>query len=412
MEDWAYVRHLRDQGLSARAIARQTGFSRSTVLKYLRVDRAPVYHPRVQDPELLRPFHDHLKGRLAEFPALTTQRLLDEIREKGFSGSYSTLLRFLRPLRAVRDVPAVFRFETLPGQQAQIDWALFGFVEVDGIRHRLVAFIATLGYSRARYVEFVTDLSTPTFLACHQRAFAYFGGFPRELLYDNLKSVVLARAYLAADSQFNPLFLDFAAYYGFTTRLCQPYRPVTKGKVERSVRVVRQGFFEGRHFSSIQELNILARQWCDQVNQRPHGTTHVAPIDRLEEERLTPVDGRPPYPIVQTERRKISRDCYINYRQNRYSVPWKFAGRHATLRLREGGFSVEVDGQEICHHALVAGAGNVIQVEGHRVGLLAALRRRNQVLQTRLESFVSLPEAPVVERRDLSVYDRAAEENR
>ena len=228
MEDWAYIRHLRDQGLSARAIARRTGFNRTTVLKYLASPRPPRYRARAPDPELLQPFHDYLKGRLDEFPTLTTIRLLEELRDRGYTGSYSTLLRALRPLRASRLPLAVYRFETLPGQQAQVDWAFFGWIDEDGKRRRLAAFIMTLGYSRARYVEFVTDLSTATFIACHIHAFDYFGGFPREILYDNLKSVVLARAYLAADSQFNQTFLDFSGYYGFTVRLCAPFRAQTK----------------------------------------------------------------------------------------------------------------------------------------------------------------------------------------
>ena len=184
-----------------------------------------------------------------------------------------------------------------------------------------------------------------------------------------------------------------------------------KGKVERSVRVVRQGFFDGRHFSSLQELNLEAPRWCNKINQRPHGTTHVPPIERLEEEQLTPVAGRAPYPIVRTARRKISRDCYVDFERNRYSVPWKFAGREATLRLADDGFAVEVDGVEICRHTRRPGTGHVVQAEGHRAGLLAAIRQRPPVRQARLESFQSFPEAPLVEQRDLSVYDKATQEN-
>lgn len=411
MEDWAYIRHLHDQGLSARAIAKRTGFNRTTVLKYLACPRAPVYRARASDPELLLPFLDYLKGRLDEFPTLTTTRLLDEVRGRGFTGSYSTLLRALRPLRAARLPLAVYRFETLPGQQAQVDWAFFGWIDEDGKRRRLAAFIMTLGYSRGRYVEFVTDLSTATFIQCHLHAFDYFGGFPREALYDNTKNVVLARAFLAADSEFNKTFLDFAAYYGLTVRLCAPYRAQTKGKVERSVRVVRQGFFDGQHFSSLQEVNLEALRWCNRINQRPHGTTHIAPIDRLEEEQLTPVAGRAPYPIVRTVRRKISRDCYVDFERNRYSVPWKHAGREATLRLTDDGFVVEVDGVEICRHTRRPGTGHVVQTEGHRAGLLAAIRQKPPVRQARLESFQSFPEVPRVEQRDLSVYDQATQEN-
>jgi len=410
MEDWASVRHLHSQGLSCRAIARRLALSRNTVQKYLADPRQPHYTPRPGDPELLGPYKDHLRARLTEFPELSSTRLLGEIREQGFRGSYSTVLRFIRPLRREKEVLAVYRFETAPGLQAQVDWAYFGTVEEDGRRKKLYAFLMTLGYSRAKYVEFTTDLSTPTFIACHLRAFEYFGGHPKEILYDNTKNVILWRAVGVDRNQFNPLFLDFVAYYGITPRLCAVYRAQTKGKVENSVKFVRGNFFVGTYFSSRDDLNRRVILWCNDVNQRIHGTTHVAPIDRLEEEQLTKVDGRAPYPIVQTFYRQIQRDAMVRFLGNQYSVPWRFAGKSATLRLGGEGFVVEVNGQEVCRHPLVPGTGHVVQVEGHRAGLLAAIRRQNQVRQALLESFPSLPEAPDVQRRELSAYDRVLEE--
>jgi transposase len=409
MEEWAHVRSLHSQGLSIRAIAEQSGLSRNTVRGYLRSYRLPRYRPRPIQPGILEPFQNYLRGRIAQVPALTAWRLYVEAQDQGFTGSYATVRRFVQPLRAAQSVTAVYRFETPPGLQAQVDWAFFGRVDLDGTRRPLAAFIFTLGFSRAKFVEFVTDISTPTFLACHQHAFEYLGGVPKEILYDNLKSVVLRRAYLVAQSQFNPLFVDFATYYNFTQRLCAPYRAATKGKVENTVKFVRHGFFDGTPFASLQELNRKVQLWCNDVNQRLHGTTHVAPIDRLEAEQLASIEGRPPYPIIQSYERRISRDCYVNFLGNRYSVPHTFAGREATLRLKGAGFAVEVSGQEICHHTLVPGTGGVIQVAEHRAGLLAAIRRQNQVRQERLESFQSMPSAPDVQRRDLAVYDTLLE---
>ena len=411
MEEWTQIRHLQSQGMSVRAIARRLSLSRDTVAKYLRAERPPQYVRRQsRDITLLNPFIDYLKGRLEDYPELTAARLYREIRDRGYVGSCPTIRRFVRPLRAAREVPAVYRFETPPGLQAQVDWALFGRIEVDGRRYPLAGFLMTLGYSRAKFVEFVTDLSTPTFLACHEHAFSYFDGYTREILYDNLKSVVLRRAYLVAESQFNPLYLDFAAYYGITPRLCAPYRARTKGKVENTVKFVRKDFFEGRHFSSLDELNHEAQRWCNEVNQRIHGTTRVPPIERFATEQLVPLSSHPPYPIRRSFTRKISRDCFVNFLGNRYSVPWKYATREATLRLEGAKLEVEVGGDIVCRHDLLVGNGHVVQVEGHRAGLLAAIRRRLQVRQARLESFVSLPDVPDVQRRELTVYDKLMEE--
>ncbi len=120
--------------------------------------------------------------------------------------------------------------------------------------------------------------------------------------------------------------------------------------------------------------------------------------------------GRPYCPIVQTFVRRISRDCFVRFLSNKYSVPWKYAGREATLRRKGGGFVVEVAGEEICHPTLAPGAHGVIQIAGHRAGLLTAIRRQAQVHQLRRESFPSLPPAPEVPRRDLAVYDTLWEE--
>ena len=412
MEQWAQIRHLHSQGLSIRTIARTLEISRNTVARYLGAGTAPTYRPRAKDPSLHIPNEDYLRRRLTEFPELRATRLFREVHAQGYAGSYATLRRFLQPLRPERPVSAVYRFETPPGLQAQVDWAFFGWIEVDGVRHRLVGFLMTLGFSRAKYVEFTTDVTTPTFLACHERAFDYLGGRTKDILYDNTKNVVLHRTYLLPHAQFNPLYLDFAAYYGLTPRLCAPYRAQTKGKVENTVKFVRGDFFEGTHFSSLSELNHLARLWCNDVNQRVHGTTHVPPIERLEEEHLISTKDTPPYPVVQTFPRKITRDCFVSFLGNRYSVPWSYAGRDAVVRLAQSELLIEVGGQEICRHEVAVGSGRWIQRPEHRAGLLAAIRRQNRVRQERLESFPSLPPAPPVEQRALAVYDQLLEEKR
>ena len=410
MEQWAEIRNLHEQGLATAAIARRLGISRNTIAKYLDHPGPPSYKPRPSGAQL-GPYQEYLRSRLTEFPELGTTILLEEIRRRGYSGSYSVLLRFLRPLREPKEVKAVVRFETPPGLQAQVDWVQFDRVMVDGEVHTLFAFVMTLGFSRARYVEFTIDTSTATFIACHIRAFEYFGGHTKQILYDNLKSVVLKRALLAANSQFNPFYLDFASYYGLVPRLATPYRAQTKGKVERTGRVVRESIYAGVRFSSLQELNRRAQERCNELNQRPNWTTRTPPIERLEEEQLVPVEGRPPYPNHQRFTRRISRDCYVNFQQNRYTVPPAFAGREAIVLLKgESRLAIEVGGQLVAEHPLAVGVGQIVSKPEHTAGMVAAARRHNQALQMRLESFPSPPPAPVVERRDLAVYDTLLEE--
>jgi transposase len=293
MEEWVDIVALHRQGLSIKAICRQLGVGRNTVRRALRREGPPQY-VRAATPSKLDPYKDYLLARLAEFPELSAAALCEEIRAQGYGGGISILKEFTRPYRRKRREPVV-RFETPPGRQAQVDWAELGRHELGGERLALHLFVMVLGFSRALYAEAVTGEDLETFLACHARAFAYFGGMPAEVLYDNAKVVVLERS--ARGPRYNPGLLDFAGRYGFAPRLCRPYRAKTKGKVERSIGYLRDRFFCGRRFSSLEDLNGQLLAWLDgTANRREHATTGERPIDRLAREGLTPYALAPPWP--------------------------------------------------------------------------------------------------------------------
>jgi transposase len=293
MEEWVDIVALHRQGVPIKAIARELGVGRNTVRRALRRKGPPTYR-RTPEPGKLEPFKDYLLARLSEFPELSAAALLEEIRAQGYEGGISILKDFTRPYRKRRREPVV-RFETPPGLQAQVDWAELGRHELDGQEVGLHLFVMVLGFSRALYAEAVTAADLATFLACHARAFAFFGGMPAEVLYDNAKVVVLERT--AAGPRYNPGLLDFAGRYGFAPRLCRPYRARTKGKVERSIGYLRDRFFCGRRFSGLEDLNAQLLAWLDAVaNRREHATTGERPIDRLAREGLTPFALAPPWP--------------------------------------------------------------------------------------------------------------------
>jgi transposase len=208
---------------------REMGVSRNTVRRYLRDAAAERYKPRSARPTKLDPFKDDIAERLA---AAAPERipgsvLLTELRERGYGGGYTMLKLFLAALRPKEIAEPVIRFETEPGEQMQVDWAVIRRGE-----NRLSVFVATLGWSRAAYVEFVTDERVETLIEAHENAFLAFGGTPREVLYDNMRTVVLERhGYGRGRHRFHPGFLDFARHCGFRPRLCAPYRAQTKGKV-------------------------------------------------------------------------------------------------------------------------------------------------------------------------------------
>ena len=224
------MRVLHRHGKSIREIAREMGVSRNTVRRYLRDAAAERYKPRSARPTKLDPFKDYISERLA---AAAPERipgsvLLTELRERGYGGGYTMLKLFLAALWPKEIAEPVIRFETEPGEQMQVDWAVIRRGE-----NRLSVFVATLGWSRAAYVEFVTDERVETLIEAHENAFLTFGGTPREVLYDNMRTVVLERhSYGRGRHRFHPGFLDFARHCGFRPRLCAPYRAQTTDEVE------------------------------------------------------------------------------------------------------------------------------------------------------------------------------------
>jgi len=182
------VRILRNQGKSLRAIAREVGISVNTVRKHLSSDGPPRYRARPPRAGKLAPYETYLRERVAAaHPAWIPAKVLyREVKECGFVGCERTVNRFLRALKPAKIEDPVVRFETEPGRQLQVDWIEFR-------RDRLAAFVATLGHSRARFMRYVTDERIETLVACHVAAFELFGGVPRELLYDNVKTVVIER---------------------------------------------------------------------------------------------------------------------------------------------------------------------------------------------------------------------------
>jgi len=302
-EEFMEIKVLRRQGKSLRAIAAEVGCAVNTVRRHLEQPDRPRYAKRRSVRPKLGPFEAYLRERVAtsgseRIPATVLAR---EIRERGYRGTDRQVLRLVRELRPrPREEPLV-RFETAAGEQLQVDWIEFRRTAGNA----LAAFVAVLGCSRASYVEYVTDERIATLLGCHRRAFEFFGGVPRSVLYDNVKTVVIKRdAYGPGRHQFHATFLDFARHHGFLPRLCRPYRAKTKGKVERMNRYLRYSF----HLPLVTRLgrsgleldvataNVEVRRWLREVaNAREHGTTGKVPAAELERERDALLPLPPPW---------------------------------------------------------------------------------------------------------------------
>jgi transposase len=217
---------LAGQGKSVREIARALRISQNSVRKYLRSPEVPVAKVRAPRPSLLDPYKDCVRVRLAD-GLENCEVLLRELRARGYTGKISILKDYVQPFRQRLAAVATERYETEPGEQAQVDFGLFRYERPDGTTRQVYGFVLVLSWSRALYVEFVRRADLPTFLGCHVRAFEALGGLPKTCLYDNTKPVVLTRDE-AGQPVFTPGFLDFSPRVGFELRLCRPYRAQTK----------------------------------------------------------------------------------------------------------------------------------------------------------------------------------------
>ena len=291
-EVYMEIEVLRKHGFSLRRIAAEVGCAVNTVRSHLTAGQKPKYERHKKRPSKLSPYEAYLRERQTSahplwIPATVLHR---EIVAQGYQGGMSQLRRFLREIKPTLPPEPVIRFETAPGEQMQVDW-----VEFRKGRQPLYAFCATLGYSRASYVEFVTDMKVGTLIDCHQKAFAAVGGVPRRILYDNMKTVVLERDVDGqGEHRYHAGFLDYAKHCGFVIKLCRPYRARTKGKVERFNGYLRRSFYvplaaklkQAGLQLDVVTANAEVRHWLkDVANVRIHGTTQLKPSDQLQQEQ-------------------------------------------------------------------------------------------------------------------------------
>lgn len=300
-----FLRHLlAEVGGSRREAARRAGVGRSTMYRWLEaglldepLETLQVrYGPRPARPSKLAPFYPLIAARLAEFPALQATRLFAECRAAGYTGCASQLRAYVHTQRPVPE--PVVRFETPPGQQAQVDFAHCRLPW--GVRHAL---IVVLGYSRLLWVRFYPRQDLRTLQRGLMACFEAWGGVPHHLLFDQMRSVLTRDDRLTGGGLLTNLECQrFAQHYGFRVRVCRPYRAQTKGKVERPIRYLRGSFLYGRTFLSDADLNAQVAHWLETVaNPRTHGTTGAVPAVRFRTEEqsvLRPLPARPYHALV------------------------------------------------------------------------------------------------------------------
>jgi transposase/DNA-binding transcriptional MerR regulator len=333
-----------NQGQSQRGIARDLGISRDRVRGILSRQKEGrekgLPHPDLPKPVATRPsqldpYQEQIDALLARYSKITATRVFEELRQSGYSGGYSIVRDRIRKQRPRPKKEIVTRFETAPGWQAQMDYATYYINFTTEGRRRVELFSYILGYSRRQYLHFTESQDSETTLREHVRAFDYLQGVAATCLYDSFKVVVQRWEY--EQPLYNTRFLAFAAHYGFRPVACRPRRPQTKGKVERPFAYVEASLLNGRTFRSLDHLNEVTRWWLANVaDVREHRTTKKRPIDAHAEElpHLLPLPAHH-YDTAKVLYRVVSPDGFVDYRMNRYSVPWRFAGQLLPVRVTE-----------------------------------------------------------------------------
>jgi transposase len=324
---------MQHSGLSVRQIALKLGRHRNTVKKHIENKEFPHYHKHKRGVSILEPYKQIINGFLDQDDYQATW-IFDRIKRIGYPGGYDTVKHYVGNIKEQKTQLAYIRFETEPGLQAQVDWGDFQIQGSDGKTNTIYAFVMVLGYSRAMYIEFVERCTLDVFMDCHINAFRYFKGIPAEILYDNMKNVVIGRE--NGKPAFNIEFFYFAHHYGFLPLVAPPYSPWVKGKVERPIHYVRERFWRGHDFNSIQKTNEDVIAWLnDTANGRIHGT-HREPVDERWAKEIPCLKSHPPVDYDPSLKvfRKVYKDCQLSYNGNRYQVPYHVVGKQVMIKIK------------------------------------------------------------------------------
>jgi transposase len=356
-------------------IARQLHVHRDTVRRVLAqagesATAAPLRPSRVD------PYRDFILQTLAKFPTLTAARLFAMVHERGYRGSPEHFRHVVAGMRPRPAAEAFLRLRTLPGEQAQVDWGHFGHMRIGRAKRALMAFVMVLSYSRRIFLRFFLDAKMDAFLRGHAEAFAAYGGVARVLLYDNLKSAVLERTGDAI--RFNPELLAFAAHHSFEPRPVAVARGNEKGRVERSIRYIREAFFAAREFTDLNDLNAQARTWCEgpASDRRWPEDGSLTVRDAFERERasLLALPERE-YALGQRLEVSVGKTPYVRFDLNDYTVPHTHVRRTLTVLASDRRVRVFDGPLEVASHPRSWDSGVQVEEPAHVQALVEHKRK-------------------------------------
>lgn len=382
---WAEIRRLHEiEKLSQRVIAKRLHCSRHTVAKALRLEQPPSVS-NGSPSSILDPFRAKIDALVARYPDLSAVRIREEITKApdGYSGSVTVVRRYLRKIRPARGrVYQEVHYE--PAQAMQVDWGECGRVLVGSTQRKVSVLVATLCFSRLTFIDFSLSQRKPEFYRLLVNALAFFGGSPRAVIVDNLKTAVLNGS--GRHACFHPDFLALCGYFCMQPLACERRDPESKGIVEGGVRYVKHNALAGRddELLTFADYVAFAPRWRDTVaNVRVHETTRERPLDRFEQERflLRPLPSIP-FDTDEIVPCVVSTHARVKFDGNRYSVPPSLARKTITLRADANEVRVLAEGEVVAQHQRSYERGQLIVLPEHR---LAALEQRKRSARTTLE---------------------------
>ncbi len=390
-EIFCRIRHLRDRdGLNRAQIAEELSLDLRTVGKWLDEKQ---FRPRKKSDRAskLDPFKSTIIKMIETHP-YSAKQIFQRIQEEGFSGGYTIVRDYVSKMRPKRSA-AYLKLAFAPGECAQVDWGSFGVITTGETRRRLSFFVMVMCYSRMMYLEFTVSQTMEHWLGCHQNALRFFGGVPKKIMVDNLKSAVIKRT-IGQAPVFNQRYLDFANHHGFAIVPCGVAKGNEKGRVESGVGYVKKNFLNGLTMPSLEALQRAGREWLDNTaNQRIHGETRKKPVEMFVEERLNllPVQE---YDCAAIMPLRASSQFRISLDSNRYSVPAEYANCKLTGKIYPDRICIYDQEKLIARHRRSYDRHQDFENPDHPKALLAQRRKAHN--QQILKRFLTIsPKAQI-----------------
>jgi len=399
------------KGLKQHEIAEIMGVSVRTVRNYQ--NASPDLRDRKKRSSKLDPFRDTIRSVINENPYYNIELLYQNLRTAGYRGKISILRDFAAQVRKKVLTEAVIRFETMPGQQAQVDWKERLSYEYEGQQIKLHVFFMAMGYSRMPYIQFSRDMKTDTLSACHIDAFRYFNGVAHETLYDNMKTAFSQD--IDGTFRVSKAIGELAVHYGFVPKRCRVRRPQTKGKVERTIGYFLSNFWPQVKDKglSIDELNREVMKWIERISEKTISGLNESRAERFEKEKekllpLPEVDLDVRHTVVLT----VNRESMITYETNKYSVSPEYISHNVELRVDRRTRKAEMlyAGKTIrSFHLEPAGSKRQVMFEKDKKAINRQWRKDHDARIKREARKKERVPVPSVITRNPSVYDQIVE---